>query len=83
MSQTIVDAKSESATRTVTLQNGDVFSFNSNISTEAERIPVVDASRVWSDRIEDRKAVAEEIREASRDIGFFYLVNHVSRWEPR
>lgn len=78
MSQTTVGTRSESTVRTVKLQNGDVFSFNSNISTESEKIPVIDASRVWSDKLEDRKAVAEEIRDASRNIGFFYLVNHVS-----
>jgi hypothetical protein len=78
MSQTTVDTRADTKVRTVKLQNGDVFSFNSNISTELEKIPVIDASRIWSDKLEDRKAVAEEIRDASRNIGFFYLINHVS-----
>ncbi|CAG9978010.1 unnamed protein product, partial [Clonostachys byssicola] len=76
MSQTIVDTRADTKVRIVKLQNGDVFSFNSNISTELEKIPVIDASRIWSDKLEDRKAVAEEIRDASRNIGFFYLINH-------
>lgn len=57
--------------------NGSVYSFKSNTSTTLEKIPVIDASSIWSETLEDRKAVAEEIREASREIGFFYLINHV------
>jgi isopenicillin N synthase-like dioxygenase len=53
--------------RTITLQNGQVFSFSSNDATTLERIPIIDV---------DRKAVAEEIREASKNIGFFYMINH-------
>lgn len=71
---TVVDS---SERKTVTLQNGTVFSFDSNTSTTLEKIPIVDASGIWSDRLEDRLAVAEQIREASRNIGFFYLINHV------
>ncbi|OHF03597.1 2OG-Fe(II)oxygenase superfamily protein [Colletotrichum orchidophilum] len=67
---------SEPKARTVTLHNGTVFSFNSNTSTSLEKIPVIDASGIWSDELEDRMAVAQEIREASRNIGFFYLINH-------
>lgn len=81
MSRTVVDTVAETDLRTVTLQNGNVFSFASNISTEAEQIPIIDASRIWSDSLDDRKAVAEEIRNASRNIGFFYLINHVSYWD--
>ncbi|KAF9774414.1 hypothetical protein IL306_007585 [Fusarium sp. DS 682] len=64
------------STTTVTLQNGKVFSFNSNQSTELDIIPIIDASRIWSEKLKDRQAVAEEIRTASREIGFFYLINH-------
>lgn len=78
MSQTATVSHSEAGLKTVTLHNGQVFTFNSNISTNLEKIPIIDAARIWSDRLEDRQAVAEEIREASRTIGFFYLVNHVS-----
>lgn len=62
--------------RTITLQNGQVYSFNSNESATPERIPIIDVARIYSEKLEDRKAVAEEIREASRNIGFFYMVNH-------
>ncbi|SPJ88939.1 related to isopenicillin N synthase and related dioxygenases [Fusarium torulosum] len=65
-----------STAKTVTLQNGKVFSFNSNESTDIDIIPIIDASKIWSDDLNDRQAVADEIRSASREIGFFYLVNH-------
>lgn len=78
MSQTTTTTESATALRTVTLHNGQVLNFKSNISTDLEKIPVIDASKIWYDSLEDRQAVAEEIREASRTIGFFYLVNHVS-----
>ncbi|ROV96955.1 hypothetical protein VSDG_04128 [Cytospora chrysosperma] len=76
MSQTTTLSKSETGPRTVKLHNGQVFTFNSNVSTNLEKIPVIDASRIWSERLEDRQAVAEEIRQASRTIGFFYLLDH-------
>jgi isopenicillin N synthase-like dioxygenase len=62
--------------RTITLHNGQVFSFNSNTASTSERIPIIDVSRIYSDDIKDRQVVAEEIREASKNIGFFYMVNH-------
>ncbi|KAF4828241.1 2-oxoglutarate-Fe(II) type oxidoreductase hxnY [Colletotrichum tropicale] len=76
MSQTETISQSGIGKRTVTLHNGTVFSFNSNVSTNLEKIPVIDAAGIWSDDITEREAVAQEIREASRDIGFFYLINH-------
>ncbi|KAL3486794.1 Clavaminate synthase-like protein [Aspergillus germanicus] len=75
MSQ-IATLEASEGQRTVKLMNGSTFSFKSNISTTLEKIPVIDAARIWSESLEDRSAVAEEIREASRNIGFFYLVNH-------
>lgn len=81
MSQTAVDTGTDSV-RTVTLQNGHVFSFKSNISTRLDKIPVIDASRMWSENIEDRKSMAREVRHASRNIGFFYLINHVGSGMP-
>ncbi|KAG9622888.1 putative gibberellin 3-beta hydroxylase, partial [Aureobasidium melanogenum] len=76
MSQTTIITESKESLRTVRLHNGDTFTFTSNIATDLENIPVIDAARIWSDEIEDRKAVAEEIRIASHEIGFFYLINH-------
>lgn len=65
-----------SGPRTITLQNGQTFSFNSNAASTLERIPIIDVSRIYSDDVEERKAVAEEVRKASKNIGFFYVVNH-------
>ncbi|KAG9696786.1 putative gibberellin 3-beta hydroxylase, partial [Aureobasidium melanogenum] len=76
MSQTTIITESKESLRTVRLHNGDTFTFTSNIATDLGNIPVIDAARIWSDKIEDRKAVAEEIRIASHEIGFFYLINH-------
>ncbi|KAF3031590.1 hypothetical protein E8E12_000352 [Didymella heteroderae] len=62
--------------RTITLHNGQVVSFNTNDATVLERFPTIDVSRMYSNEAEDRKAVAEEVRKASRNIGFFYMINH-------
>jgi hypothetical protein len=62
---------------TIKLQNGQVFRVESNESVEAEVIPIIDVSGMFSEKLEDRKAVAERIREACHRIGFFYVVNHV------
>ncbi|KAH8803408.1 putative gibberellin 3-beta hydroxylase [Xylogone sp. PMI_703] len=61
---------------TITLQNGTVVNVKSNIPTRAETLPIIDVSRMYSPNLEDRKAVAEEVRKAAHDIGFFYVVNH-------
>ncbi|EXJ90644.1 hypothetical protein A1O1_03748 [Capronia coronata CBS 617.96] len=41
-----------------------------------EEIPVIDVGGIFSDKLEDRKAVAAQIREAATTIGFFYMKNH-------
>jgi hypothetical protein len=64
--------------RVINLSNGKSFTVSSNQSTTAESIPVIDVQRMYSDDIEERKALAEEVREASREIGFFTMINHVS-----
>lgn len=74
MSQTAITSQIEDGPRTVTLQNWTIFRFNSNISTTLEKIPIVDASKIWREKLEDRQAVAEEIRDAFYKIGFFYLI---------
>ncbi|KAK2610198.1 hypothetical protein N8I77_003649 [Diaporthe amygdali] len=76
MSRTATASESAIAPRTITLHNGQILTFKSNISTNLESIPIIDASKIWSGCLEDRQAVAEEVREASRTIGFFYLINH-------
>lgn len=42
----------------------------------ATEVPVIDIGPAWSERLEDRQAVAWEIHKACRDIGFFYVSNH-------
>lgn len=42
----------------------------------AEEIPVIDLTRLYSEKLEDRKALAKEIRAASVNTGFFYIKNH-------
>ncbi|KIW10314.1 hypothetical protein PV08_11276 [Exophiala spinifera] len=69
-------ATQEEDSRTITLTNGKTFTFDSNASTTDEAIPVIDVSRMYSDKLEDRKAVAEEIREAAHGIGFLSIINH-------
>lgn len=61
----------------ITLTNGKTFTYESNACTTDEAIPVIDVSRMYSEDSVQRQAVAEEIGEAARSIGFFCLVNHV------
>ncbi len=39
-------------------------------------IPLIDIQGLQSERLEDRKAVAAEIHQASHEVGFFYIKNH-------
>jgi isopenicillin N synthase-like dioxygenase len=41
-----------------------------------EEIPVIDLTHLYSDKLEDRKALAKEIRAAAVNTGFFYIKNH-------
>lgn len=64
--------------KTITLSNGKTLTFNSNAASKEESIPIIDVSRMYSDKLEDRQALAEEIRTAAHEIGFLSIVNHVS-----
>ena len=64
--------------RTIQLSNGKAFTFTDNAATKEEAIPVIDVSRMYSDKLEDKQALAEEIRDAAHRIGFLCVVNHVS-----
>jgi hypothetical protein len=75
MSSTVTEADSP---QTLRLTNGKTFTFSSNEATREEQIPLIDVSRMYSDRLEDRQALAEEIRDAAHSIGFFCMTNHVS-----
>ncbi|KAK9342525.1 hypothetical protein V1522DRAFT_415855 [Lipomyces starkeyi] len=77
MSRTTTELdQGKASTGTIHLPNGQVLNVKSNISIEADEIPVIDVSGIYSENIEDRKAVAEKVREASHRIGFFYAINH-------
>ncbi|KAF4508975.1 hypothetical protein G6O67_005291 [Ophiocordyceps sinensis] len=39
-------------------------------------IPVIDLSRLFSDTLADREAVASQIHDAASNMGFFYVKNH-------
>jgi len=42
----------------------------------AEEIPIIDLGPLYSTKLEDRKALASEIKAAAVDTGFFYIKNH-------
>ena len=42
----------------------------------SDEVPIIDLSRVYSDSLADRQAVADEIRAAATNTGFFYIKNH-------
>ncbi|RFU32797.1 hypothetical protein B7463_g3567, partial [Scytalidium lignicola] len=73
MSVTIAEAPK---TNIITLQNGRVVNFKSNTPNKIETLPIIDISRMYSPNLDDRKAVAEEVRKAAHEIGFFYVINH-------
>ena len=62
---------------TITLQNGQTFNVKSDTGKSLESLPVIDVSGMYSENVEERKEVAEQIRAASHEIGFFYAINHV------
>jgi len=39
-------------------------------------LPIINIQGLFSDRLEDRKAVADEIGDAARNVGFFYISGH-------
>lgn len=41
-----------------------------------EEIPIIDLSPLYSDKLEDRKQLAQDIRGAALNTGFFYIKNH-------
>ena len=42
----------------------------------SDEVPIIDISRAYSESLEDRKAVADEVRAAAKSTGFFYIKNH-------
>lgn len=39
-------------------------------------VPVIDVSGMFSNKLSERQAVAEQVRKACTGMGFFYIVNH-------
>ncbi|KIW63091.1 hypothetical protein PV04_09968 [Phialophora macrospora] len=65
-----------SAPQQITLQNGMTITTLTNVSKETDQIPIIDFAGIYSPKLEDRQAVATQVREAASKIGFFYAINH-------
>lgn len=76
MSTTTVLETAPQPALNLTLGNGQKIFFHSDDSIEADEIPIIDVGGIFSDSLDDRKVVAEKIREAAHRIGFFYITNH-------
>jgi hypothetical protein len=63
---------------TITLQNRQTFDVKSYAGKKLDSLPVIDVSGIYSEDFEKRKAVAEQIRAAAHETGFFYAINHVT-----
>lgn len=40
-----------------------------------DSIPTVDVANIFSEDIEQRKAIAKELKKACEEVGFFYAIN--------
>ena len=77
MSTTTTLTENDKPALSLTLGNGNKIYYHSDEAVDIEgEIPIIDIAGIYSDNIDDRKAVAEQIREAAHRIGFFYIVNH-------
>jgi hypothetical protein len=72
----LTEAKQQKA-NTITLQNGQTLIVKSDTGKKFDSLPVIDVSGMYSENFDDRKAVAEQVREAAHEIRFFYAINHV------
>ncbi|EXJ55266.1 hypothetical protein A1O7_08192 [Cladophialophora yegresii CBS 114405] len=55
---------------------GQTLHVESNEAVDADEIPIIDVAGIYSDKLKDRQAVADKVREAAHRIGFFYVINH-------
>jgi hypothetical protein len=46
------------------------------IEGDFNSIPLIDVAGIFSSNLEDRKAVAAQLRDACINVGFFYVKNH-------
>lgn len=77
MATTTAVHTSSDGPQVIKLVNGSTVTAKSNVATTNETIPLIDVSRMYSASLADRQALAEEVRDASRNIGFFLISNHV------
>ena len=49
---------------------------NSEHKPAFQALPVIDVSKLYSDNLEERQSVANELGRAARDVGFFYVTGH-------
>jgi hypothetical protein len=66
---------------TLRLPSGQTATVKSETPLDADEIPIIDISGIWSDDLDVKKAIAEQVREASHRIGFFYAQHH-ARHQP-
>jgi len=67
---------------TISLPSGQTVRIRSETALAVDEIPIIDFSAIWSDDIEAKKAIAEQVRQASHRIGFFYCQHPVSKLRP-
>lgn len=46
-----------------------------NAKATFDSIPTIDASQIFSEDLQIRRNLAEEVGRAAEDVGFFYLIN--------
>lgn len=80
MSSTSTTTTATGTPRTFKLPSGQTITPVSEKAIDSDEIPVIDIGCIWTDDLRAKKAVAEQVREASCRIGFFYAKGHV--WLP-
>ncbi|KAF2767236.1 putative isopenicillin N synthetase [Teratosphaeria nubilosa] len=74
MSTTTVQLEQSKAT--IRLPSGQTVAIKSEASIEVDEIPIIDVSGIRSDDLAVKQKIAEQVREASHRIGFFYAQHH-------
>lgn len=63
---------------TLRLPSGQTATVKCETPLDVDEIPIIDISGIWSDDLDIKHAIAEQVREASHRIGFFYAQHHAS-----
>ncbi|EKM49759.1 uncharacterized protein PHACADRAFT_179143 [Phanerochaete carnosa HHB-10118-sp] len=58
------------------LESGPSLLFKRHTNNAFQEIPVIDLHNIRSDDLSVRRALADEVRNASMNVGFFYIKNH-------